>query len=81
MECVKNCYFKANVRTENNAGELLYKGFFCELYEKRLDVLDQRCKECENHETLYYSKKMNIYKRMVLRNAEERMVAVETSKG
>ena len=72
MECVKDCYFKANVRTENKDGELLYRGFYCELYDKRIEE-DVRCKECENHETLFYSKKMNVFKRMVLRNAEKRM--------
>ena len=93
MKCVKDCYFKVYIRTENRAEEILYKGYYCELYEKRLEKRQigttehgnvhlfeiVRCKECENHETLYYSKKMNIFKRMVLRNAEERMDTVETS--
>ncbi|MCK5343680.1 MAG: hypothetical protein KAR20_09760 [Candidatus Heimdallarchaeota archaeon] len=77
MECVKDCYFKASVRTENKDGEVLYRGFFCELYEKRLVEKDVRCIECENHETLFYSKKMNVFRRMVLNNAEKRMGELE----
>ena len=86
MKCVKDCYFKTYVRTENKDGDVLYKGYYCELYDKRLESalilfqrmeLDEfvaiRCKECENHETLYYNTKMNVFKRMVLHNAEERM--------
>ena len=72
MKCVKDCYFKAYVRTENKEADVLYKGWYCELYDKRLET-DSRCKECENHETLYYNTKMNVFKRMVLHNAEERM--------
>ena len=85
MKCVKDCYFKAYVRTENKEADVLYKGWYCELYNKRLEtevkiaqpvgrfVFTIRCKECENHETLYYNTKMNVFKRMVLYNAEKRM--------
>lgn len=78
MRCVKDCYFKNYVRTENKDGKILYRGWYCELYEKRLaskvksgipvgNVMQvDRCKECENHETLYYNDKMNVFKRMVI---------------
>jgi len=87
MKCVKDCYFNMYVRTENKDGDILYSGFFCELYDKRLEKKQigikfngnvqlfeiVRCKECENHETLCYNTKMNVYKRMVLCNAKKRM--------
>ena len=91
MKCVKDCYFKVYVRRENQAGDILDKGFYCDLYNRKLErrQIDDRgntqlfeivrCKECENGETLYYNKKMNVYKREVLRNAEERMGAAKTS--
>ena len=69
MKCVKDCYFL----------EKKDKDWYCGLYDKILNYQDQRCKECENGETLYYNKKMNVFKRMVLRNAEERMGAAKTS--
>jgi hypothetical protein len=76
MRCVKDCYFLSYIRMENKIGELLYKGYYCELYDKRLkreiktnektsngtlfEII--RCEECENHETMYYNDKM---KRMI----------------
>lgn len=46
MDCVKDCYFQKD----------FHHIYYCDLYDKILDARNVRCKECENHETIYYTR-------------------------
>ncbi len=53
MKCIDGCYF--------------LNGYYCDLYEKELHKISNnvmRCKECENGETLYYTRIKDAKKRM-----------------
>jgi len=57
MKCVKECYFL----------EKGFKEFYCGLYDEYLEYDEEfviRCSECENKETVHYSRIKNAKNRM-----------------
>lgn len=69
MKCIKDCYFQEYIKTYNKNDEIIYKGYYCELYDKRLEINEDiivRCEECERHETIYHTRIKNAKTRMVV---------------